>query len=107
MDGFQVMPALDAAAWGDLFVTATGNYHVFREEHFKLMKEGAIMANSGHFDDELDLNALESWPAAGSARSAAISRSIASTGSAASTSWARAASSTLPRQKAIRHRSWT
>jgi len=60
MDGFQVMPAIDAAAWGDLFVTATGNFHVFREEHFKLMKEGAIMANSGHFDDELDLNALSS-----------------------------------------------
>jgi adenosylhomocysteinase len=60
MDGFQVMPAIDAAAWGDLFVTATGNFHVFREEHFKVMKEGAIMANSGHFDDELDLNALES-----------------------------------------------
>jgi adenosylhomocysteinase len=58
MDGFQVMPAIDAAAWGDLFVTATGNFHVFREEHFKLMKEGAIMANSGHFDDELDLEAL-------------------------------------------------
>jgi len=60
MDGFQVMPAIEAAPWGDLFVTATGNFHVFREEHFKLMKEGAIMANSGHFDDELDLNALES-----------------------------------------------
>jgi adenosylhomocysteinase len=59
MDGFQVMPAIEAAAWGDLFVTATGNYHVFREEHFKLMKEGAIMCNSGHFDDELDLEALE------------------------------------------------
>jgi len=58
MDGFQVMPGIDAAAWGDLFVTATGNYHVFREEHFKLMKEGAILANSGHFDDELDLDAL-------------------------------------------------
>ncbi len=58
MDGLQVMPAIDAAAWGDVFVTATGNYHVFREEHFKLMKEGAIMANSGHFDDELDLDAL-------------------------------------------------
>jgi adenosylhomocysteinase len=60
MDGFLVMPALEAAAWGDLFVTATGNYHVFREEHFKVMKEGAIMANSGHFDDELDLDALAS-----------------------------------------------
>ena len=58
MDGFGVMPAIEAAAWGDLFVTATGNLHVFREEHFKLMKEGAILANSGHFDDELDLNAL-------------------------------------------------
>src|SRR4051794_24809813 len=58
MDGFQGMPALEAAAWGDLFVTATGNFHVFREEHFKLMKEGAILANSGHFDDELDLGAL-------------------------------------------------
>jgi len=58
MDGFQVMQGIEAAAWGDLFITATGNYHVFREEHFKLMKEGAIMANSGHFDDELDLDAL-------------------------------------------------
>jgi len=58
MDGFGVMPAIEAAAWGDLFVTATGNLHVFREEHFKLMKEGAILANSGHFDDELDLDAL-------------------------------------------------
>ena len=58
MDGFGVMQGIEAAAWGDLFVTATGNYHVFREEHFKLMKEGAILANSGHFDDELDLNAL-------------------------------------------------
>jgi adenosylhomocysteinase len=63
MDGFQVMPAIEAAPWGDLFVTATGNYHVFREEHFKLMKEGAIMANSGHFDDELDLNALDAMAA--------------------------------------------
>jgi adenosylhomocysteinase len=57
------MPAIEAAPWGDLFVTATGNYHVFREEHFKLMKEGAIMANSGHFDDELDLNALDAMAA--------------------------------------------
>ena len=45
---------------GDVFVTATGNFHVFREEHFKVMKEGAIMANSGHFDDGFDLNALKS-----------------------------------------------
>jgi adenosylhomocysteinase len=58
MDGFQVMTAGDAAAWGDLFVTATGNVNVFRREHFAAMKDGAVMANSGHFDAELDLRAL-------------------------------------------------
>jgi adenosylhomocysteinase len=58
MDGYQVMHSLDAAAWGDVFVTATGNYNVFREEHFGRMHDGAILANSGHFDDELELGAL-------------------------------------------------
>jgi adenosylhomocysteinase len=58
MDGFTVMTGLEAAAWGDLFVTATGNLNVFRREHFERMHDGAIMANSGHFDDELDLVAL-------------------------------------------------
>jgi len=58
MDGFQVMTAADAASWGELFVTATGNVNVFRREHFAAMREGAIMANSGHFDAELDLAAL-------------------------------------------------
>jgi adenosylhomocysteinase len=58
MDGFQVMTAADAAPWGELFVTATGNVNVFRREHFAAMREGAIMANSGHFDAELDLAAL-------------------------------------------------
>jgi adenosylhomocysteinase len=58
MDGFQVMTASDAAPWGELFVTATGNINVFRREHFAAMREGAIMANSGHFDAELDLAAL-------------------------------------------------
>jgi adenosylhomocysteinase len=58
MDGFQVMNAAQAAAWGDLFVTATGNVNVFRREHFAAMKDGAVMANSGHFDAELDLKAL-------------------------------------------------
>jgi adenosylhomocysteinase len=58
MDGFQVMTAGQAAAWGDLFVTATGNVNVFRREHFASMKDGAVMANSGHFDAELDLKAL-------------------------------------------------
>jgi adenosylhomocysteinase len=58
MDGFQVMTAGQAAAWGDLFITATGNINVFRREHFAAMKDGATMANSGHFDAELDLPAL-------------------------------------------------
>ncbi len=58
MDGFQVMNVAQAAAWGDLFVTATGNVNVFRREHFEAMHEGATMANSGHFDAELDLPAL-------------------------------------------------
>ncbi|HEY7970385.1 MAG TPA: adenosylhomocysteinase [Candidatus Limnocylindrales bacterium] len=58
MDGFQVMTAGDAASWGELFVTATGNLNVFRREHFAAMRDGAIMANSGHFDAELDLKAL-------------------------------------------------
>jgi adenosylhomocysteinase len=58
MDGFQVMTAGEAAGWGELFVTATGNLNVFRREHFAAMRDGAIMANSGHFDAELDLKAL-------------------------------------------------
>ncbi len=58
MDGFRVMTALEAAAVGDLFITVTGNKHVLRKEHFDVMKDGAIMANSGHFDIELDLATL-------------------------------------------------
>ena len=58
MDGFQVMTAAEAAPWGELFVTATGNLNVFRREHFEAMRDGAIMANCGHFDAELDLTAL-------------------------------------------------
>lgn len=59
MDGFQVMPMKDAAPRGDLFCTLTGDMHVIRPEHFKVMKSGAIVANSGHFDIELDLVGLE------------------------------------------------
>ena len=58
MDGYQVMTVGEAAPWGDLFVTATGNVNVFRREHFAAMRDGALMANSGHFDAELDLPAL-------------------------------------------------
>jgi adenosylhomocysteinase len=58
MDGFLVMTHTAAAAWGELFVTATGNVNVFRREHFAAMRDGAVIANSGHFDAELDLRAL-------------------------------------------------
>lgn len=59
MDGFQVMPIADAAKIGDIFVTVTGNTSVIRDEHFKVMKDGALVSNSGHFDVELDIVALE------------------------------------------------
>lgn len=60
MDGFRVMTADDAAAIGDVFVTVTGNKHVLRKRHFDVMKDGAILANSGHFDIEIDLATLAS-----------------------------------------------
>jgi adenosylhomocysteinase len=59
MDGFQVMPMAKAAALGDIFITVTGNKHVIRGEHFDAMKDGAMVCNSGHFDIEIDLVALE------------------------------------------------
>jgi adenosylhomocysteinase len=58
MDGFRVMPMVDAAREGDIFVTVTGDRDVLRSEHFAAMKDGAILANSGHFDIEIDLKAL-------------------------------------------------
>ncbi|MGL5803918.1 MAG: adenosylhomocysteinase, partial [Xenococcaceae cyanobacterium] len=58
MDGFRVMPMIEAAKHGDLFVTVTGNKHVIRPEHFDVMKDGAMVCNSGHFDIEIDLQSL-------------------------------------------------
>ena len=58
MDGYRVMSIAQAAKSGDVFVTVTGNYHVIRGEHFAAMKDGAIVCNSGHFNDELDLEAI-------------------------------------------------
>ena len=60
MDGYEVMPIKDASKVGDIFVTATGDTHIIRKEHFALMKDGAIVANTGHFNVELDIPALES-----------------------------------------------
>ena len=59
MDGFRVMPVADAAKVGDIFCTLTGDIKVIRKEHFLVMKNGAIVANSGHFNVELDLKALD------------------------------------------------
>jgi len=58
MDGFQVMPMSKAAAIGDIFCTLTGDIHVLRAEHFRRMPDGAIVANSGHFNVEIDTTAL-------------------------------------------------
>lgn len=58
MDGFRVMPMAEAASQGDIFITVTGNKHVIRAEHFEVMKDGAIVCNSGHFDIEIDLKSL-------------------------------------------------
>nr|WP_291492856.1 adenosylhomocysteinase [Desulfurella sp.] len=59
MDGFRVMPMIEAAKIGDFFCTVTGDINVIRLEHFEVMKQGAIVANSGHFDVELDVKSLE------------------------------------------------
>jgi adenosylhomocysteinase len=60
MDGFTIMPIRQAARIGDFFCTVTGNINVIRKEHFEIMKDGAIVANSGHFNVELDLEGLKS-----------------------------------------------
>jgi adenosylhomocysteinase len=59
MDGFRVMPLVEAAHIGDVFISATGDTHVLDEAHFKEMKDGAIVANSGHFNVEINIPALE------------------------------------------------
>jgi adenosylhomocysteinase len=59
MDGFRVMPMLEAAAIGDIFITVTGDINVLDRAHLARMKDGAIIANSGHFNDEINIPALE------------------------------------------------
>jgi adenosylhomocysteinase len=60
MEGFDVLPALTAAERGDVFITVTGSRDVLRREHFERMKDGAVLANAGHFDVEIDLDGLRS-----------------------------------------------
>src|ERR1700729_1915520 len=59
MDGFRVMPMAEAAKIGDIFITVTGDKSVLASEHFERMKDGAVMCNSGHFNVEIDIPALE------------------------------------------------
>ena len=65
MAGYQVMPALEAAERGDVFITVTGSRRVLRGAHFERMKDGAVLANAGHFDVELDLTELEALATGG------------------------------------------
>jgi adenosylhomocysteinase len=65
MGGYDVMPALEAAQRGDIFITVTGSRRVLRGEHFERMKDGALLANAGHFDVELDLGELRAIAARG------------------------------------------
>jgi adenosylhomocysteinase len=60
MDGYTVLPMLDAARVGEVFVTVTGNIHIIRKEHFGVMRDGTVVCNSGHFNVEIDIPALES-----------------------------------------------
>ena len=59
MEGYRVLPMREAARIGDLFITVTGDLHVLRGEHFDVMRDGAVLANAGHFDVEIDLGDLE------------------------------------------------
>ena len=59
MDGFQVMPGVEAAKQGEVFITVSGGWHVIGKDHLAVMPDGAIVANSGHFNVEIDIPALE------------------------------------------------
>jgi adenosylhomocysteinase len=59
MDGYSVLPMLEAAKQGEIFVTVTGNLHIIRKEHFEVMRDGAVVCNAGHFNVEIDIPALE------------------------------------------------
>src|SRR5262249_8496094 len=62
MDGYRVMSMHEAATLGDIFVTVTGNKNVISREHFQIMKNGAVVANSGHFNVEIDIPSLSKTP---------------------------------------------
>ncbi len=104
MDGFRVMSMAEAAKVGDIFVTVTGNKSVLRQEHFESMKNGAIIANSGHFNVEIDIPALERIATVASPDQASSSRSTTWATAARFICSPKAASSTSPPPKVTPHR---
>src|SRR5579863_5358572 len=68
MDGYRVMPSVEATALGDIFITVTGDINVIDQQHLERMKDGAIIANSGHFNDEINIPALEKLAIGGKRR---------------------------------------
>ena len=78
MDGFEVMPMERAAEIGDIFITATGDKDVIRREHMERMKDGAIIANTGHFNVEIEIPALRQMAVESRAARGRSSRSSAS-----------------------------
>ena len=106
MEGFEVMPALEAAERGDVFITVTGSRGVLRREHFARMKDGAVLANAGHFDVEIDLDALRELRGR-RARGAAARRAVRPRRPAAEPAGSRARREPRGRPRAIRPRSWT
>ena len=106
MEGFAVMPALEAAALGDVFITLTGVRDVLRGEHFAEMKDGAVLANAGHFDVEISLDDLR---AAASSRAGdpAAGRALRARGARAESAGGRAGGQPSRRAGASRRRSWT
>ena len=106
-DGFDVLPAIEAAEMGEIFVTATGSTDVLTSEHFERMRDGAILANAGGVDVEIDVEGLRrAWRQA-PARCAATSRSSPRKVAGGSTSSGVAWWSTSRRATGIRSRSWT
>ena len=76
MEGFEVMSALAAAPLGEVFITVTGAPDVLRREHFERMRDGAVLANAGHFDVEIDLAELRALAGGPAARGAAAGRRV-------------------------------
>ena len=105
MEGYQVMTMEEAAKIGDIFVTVTGDKNVIDEKHFKVMKDGAILANSGHFDVEINIPVCPNCPSAG-ALSGLLLKSSNSKTAAVSSCSAKAALLTLQPPKATRPVSW-